>query len=158
DPAQDASNYSISPTVVVIGAQLNETKTQVLVTTLPLAEDIPYTLTVNNVKDSAGNLIDAANKSATFTFQGQAGLDNDLPRVVGAASTGNNGIVVQFSRPMGDSATNPGNYVIVTADVNPEVGALSVTAAAFTGGDRTAVNLTTLSQNEVTYVLTVVNV
>ena len=84
--------------------------------------------------------------------------DNDLPRVVGAASTGNNGVVVQFSRPMGDSATNPANYVIVTADVNPEVGALSVTAAAFTGGDRTAVNLTTLNQNEVTYVRTVVNV
>ena len=159
DAAQDPSNYHLSPAVTVIGAQLNETKTQVLLTTLPLAEGIPYTLTVSNVKDLAGNLIDPAHPSATFTFQGQAGLnDNDLPRVVGAASTGNNGVVVQFSRPMGDSATNPGAYVIVTADVNPEVGALSVTAAAFTGADRTAVNLTTLSQNEVTYVLTVVNV
>jgi hypothetical protein len=159
NPAEDASNYSLAPAVTVIGAKLNQSKTQVLLTTLPLAEGIPFTLTVANVKDLAGNLIDPAHHSATFTFQGQAGLnDSDLPRVVGAASTGNNGIVVQFSRPMGDSATNPANYVIVTADVNPEVGALSVTAAAFTGADRTAVNLTTLSQNEVTYVLTVVNV
>jgi Bacterial TSP3 repeat len=157
--AEDASNYSLSPAVTVIGAQLNEAQTQVLLTTLPLAEGVPYSLTVNNVKDLAGNLIDPANQTTTFTFQGQAGLnENDLPRVVGAASTSNTGIVVQFSRPMGDSATNPANYVIVTTDVNPEVGALTVTAAAFTGADRTAVNLTTLSQNEVTYTLTVVNV
>jgi hypothetical protein len=159
NPAEDASNYSLSPAVTVIGAQLNESQTQVLLTTLPLAEGVPYTLTVNNVKDLAGNLIDPANQTTTFTFQGQAGLnDSDLPRVVGAASTGNNGVVVQFSRPMGDSATNSANYVIVTTDVNPEVGALTVTTAAFTGADRTAVNLTTLSQNEVTYTLTVVNV
>ena len=77
---------------------------------------------------------------------------------MGAASTGNNGIIVQYSRPMGDSAINPGNYVIVQADVNPEVGFLTVTGAAFTGPDRTAVALTTLSQNEVTYDITAVNV
>jgi hypothetical protein len=59
---------------------------------------------------------------------------------------------------MGDSATNPGSYVVVQADVNPEVGFLTITGAAFTGPDRTAVALTTLSQNEVTYDLTAVNV
>jgi hypothetical protein len=68
------------------------------------------------------------------------------------------GVVVQFNRPMGDSATSPGSYVIVQDDVNPEVGYLTVTGADFTGPDRTAVALTTLSQNEVTYDLTVVNV
>ena len=157
--AEDASNYSLSPSVVVIGAQLNEAKTQVLLTTLPLAEGVPYMLTVANVKDLAGNLIDPAHPSATFTFQGQAGLDDkDLPRVVGAASTGNNGVIVQFSRPMGNSAISPGNYVVVQADVNPEVGFLTVTGAAFTGPDRTAVALTTLSQNEVVYDITAVNV
>jgi hypothetical protein len=57
NPAEDASNYSISPTVVVIGAQLNQSKTQVLLTTLPLAEGIPFTLTVANVKDLAGHVI-----------------------------------------------------------------------------------------------------
>ena len=156
--AEDASNYSIVPTVAVIGAQLNEAQTRVRLTTLPLAQGIPYTLTVNNVKDNAGNLIDAANQETTFTFPGQAGLDDDLPRVVGAASTGNRGIIVQFSRPMGDSAETAGNYVIVQANVNPEVGFLSVVSAEFTGSDRTAVALTTRSQNEVTYQVTVVNV
>ena len=157
--AEDASNYSLSPAVTVIGAQLNESQTQVLLTTLPLAEGVPYTLTVNNVKDNAGNLIDPANQSTTFTFQGQAGLDSaNLPRVVGAASTGNTGVLVQFNRPMGDSAITPGHYVVVQANVNPEVGFLTVVSAAFTGTDRTAVALTTLSQNEVTYNLTAVNV
>jgi len=156
--AEDASNYSLSPAVTVIAAQLNDVNTQVLLTTLPLAAGVPYTLAVDNVNDAAGNFIDPVNRSVAFTFQGQAGLDNDLPRVVGAASTGNKGVLVQFNRPMGDSATNPGAYVVVQDDVNPEVGFLTITGAAFTGPDRTAVTLTTLSQNEVTYDLTVVNV
>lgn len=156
--AEDASNYSLAPAVTVIAAQLNDVNTQVLVTTLPLAAGVPYVLTVDHVNDAAGNLIDPLNHSVAFTFQGQAGLDNDLPRVVGAASTGNKGVLVQFNRPMGDSATNPGAYVVVQDDVNPEVGFLTITGAAFAGPDRTAVNLTTLSQNEVTYDLTVVNV
>jgi hypothetical protein len=157
--AEDPSNYMLSPAVTVIGAQLNATRTQVLLTTLPLSEGIPYTLTVANVKDLAGNLIDPAGQMAAFTFQGEAGLsDKDLPRVVGAASTGNTGVIVQFSRPMGDSAIVPGHYVIVHANVNPEVGFLTVTGAAFTGPDRTTVALTTLSQNEVTYNVTAVNV
>ena len=42
--------------------------------------------------------------------------------------------------------------------MNPEVGFLTLTGAEFTGPDRTAVALTTLSQNEVTYNLTAVNV
>jgi len=157
--AEDASNYTIDPAVTVLSAQLNEAQTQVLLTTLPLAKGVPYLLTVASVKDLAGNLIDPLNDSTSFTFLGQAGLDDkDLPRVVGAASTGNTGVVVQYSRPMGDSATNPGSYVVVQDDVNPEVGFLTITGAAFTGPDRTAVALTTLSQNEVTYDLTAVNV
>ncbi len=159
NPAEDASNYSLSPAVTVIGAQLNEAQTQVLLTTLPLAEGVPYALTVANVKDLAGNLIDPANQTTTFTFLGQAGLgDDDLPRVVAAASTGNRSIIVQFSRPMGNSAISPGSYVIVQTNINSEVGFLTVIGAAFTGPDRTAVQLTTLSQNELTYTVTAATV
>ncbi len=59
---------------------------------------------------------------------------------------------------MGDSAETSSNYVIVQESVNPEVGALSVTNAVFLGQDKTAVELTTSPQNELTYVVTAVNV
>ncbi|MGD2109547.1 MAG: hypothetical protein PVI86_09165, partial [Phycisphaerae bacterium] len=110
-----------------------------------------------------------------------------LPRVVGAASLGNTSVLVTFSKPMGDSALEPAHYVIVQENVNPEVGALGVLGNAcefalpqqaiscvqdddcaegscllraphFQREDRTSVVLTTTSQNEVTYRVTVVNV
>jgi hypothetical protein len=67
-------------------------------------------------------------------------------------------IIVQFSKQMSDSVKSPGNYVITQANVNPEAGHLVVTAADFFNGDPYTVKLTTLSQNEVTYRLRVVNV
>jgi hypothetical protein len=82
----------------------------------------------------------------------------DLPRVVGAVSTSNTTVLVSFSSQMGDSATSTQNYVIVQENVNPQAGALVVTAADFSGPDMTAVELTTLSQNELIYRVTVSNV
>jgi hypothetical protein len=80
NPAEDASNYSLAPAVSVVGAQLNESQTQVLLTTLPLAEGIPYVLTVADVTDLAGNLIDPANDADLHVPAGRAD-ENDLPRV-----------------------------------------------------------------------------
>jgi hypothetical protein len=155
----DPLNFTITPDVAVTTAALNEFRTQVKLTTLPLAAGIPYTLHVTSIVDPAGNPIDPGARSCSFTFPGQPGLDeNQLPRVVGAASTGNTGVVVQFSKPMGDSVLVASNYVIVQTNQQPEAGALLVTGAAFTGGDRLSVQLTTRSQNELTYTLTVVNV
>ena len=69
-----------------------------------------------------------------------------------AASTGNTVVVVQFSKPMADNAIDPTHYVIVQENVNPEVGTVGVVSARFNpGSDRSAVELTTRSQNEVTY-------
>jgi hypothetical protein len=82
----------------------------------------------------------------------------ELPRVVGAASTGNTGVTIVFSNPMGDSAEVASNYVIVQENVNAEVGALGIVSAAFLDGDRNAVALTTLPQNEVEYRITAVGV
>ena len=105
------------------------------------------------------NEIDADYSQAVFTFEGQPALTpgTTLPRVVGAISTSNTSVVVVFSKPMGDSALETSNYVIVQVEVNPEVGTLIVSHAEFVGPDRTAVELTTSSQNEVTYQVTVVN-
>jgi hypothetical protein len=82
----------------------------------------------------------------------------DDPRVVAALSTGNKKLVVTFSRAMSNTALDPTNYGIVTANVNPEAGGLVVTAARFTDAARDSVELTTLSQSSVAYTVAVVNV
>ena len=79
------------------------------------------------------------------------------PRVVSALSTGNTKIVVTFSEPVGEGADLPANYNIVTKNVNPEAGSLSVQAVVL-GSDKTRATLTTLSQSEVVYQLTVTNI
>jgi len=84
--------------------------------------------------------------------------DGTCPRVVGAASTGNTTAIVSFSKPMGSSALDPAHYVIAQENVNPEAGALRVLGVRFTRSDCTEVELTTSSQNELTYGLTAVGV
>ncbi|MBI1826018.1 MAG: hypothetical protein HY287_02635 [Planctomycetes bacterium] len=158
--AANPLNFSISPNLTVTDAHLGQFDTQVVLTTSPQLVDVVYTVTVTNVKDKAGNLIDPTHNSATFSYVGGPGaLGADvLPRVAGAASTGNTGVLVTFTKPMGASAENAGNYVIVQENVNPEVGALVVLSAAFLTPQHDAVQLTTTSQNEVTYHLRVINV
>jgi hypothetical protein len=155
----------------VTAAVLSLHRTQVLLTTLPQEEDIVYTVTVTQGQDVAGNAMNPAANTATFTFDpqvtgggegsGAATSGASSPRVVGAISTGNTTILVQFSSPMSVSALEPTNYSIVQENVHPEVGTLGVLptpAPSFLDGRRTAVVLTTLSQNEVRYRVTVVNV
>ena len=158
--AADPVKYSITPDLTVIDARLSRYDTQIVLTTSPQRVDVVYTVTVLDVKDKAGNLIDPASNSATFSYGGgPAGLGADaLPRIVGAASTGNTGILVVFTKPMGPSAEIAGNYVIVQENVNPEVGALAVLSASFVTGQQDAVQLITASQNEVTYNIQVINV
>lgn len=158
--AANPLNFAISPDLTVIDAVLGKFDTQVTLTTSPQFVDVVYTVTVTNVKDKAGNLIDPANDTATFSYEGgPAGLGPDvLPRVAGAASTGNTGVLVTFTKPMGASAEIASNYVIVQQNVNPEVGALGVLSAEFLSPQHDAVLLTTVSQNEVTYLLRAINV
>jgi hypothetical protein len=166
DNAADPINFEITPTLVVTGAVLSLHNAQIVLTTLPQVAGVEYTVQVFNVTDRAtpdGNVIDDSDPSASskkFTFSGEPAVTagNTLPRVVGAASTSNSSVIVTFSKPMGDSAENPGHYIIVQENVNPEAASLGVTDAAFLGDDSTVVELTTLSQNEVTYFLTAVNV
>jgi Bacterial TSP3 repeat len=78
-------------------------------------------------------------------------------RVVSAVATGNTTVLVQFNQPMGDSATEPAHYSIVAA--GQTAARLLVTAPlTFAGPDRTTVQLTTLAQSDVPYVLTVATV
>jgi cysteine-rich repeat protein len=117
-------------------------------------ERAEYTVRVKDATASTtGNLIDPTQSTATFVGNG-----DPLPRVVGANSTSNTTVVVAYSKPMADSATDPSHYTIVQENVYPEAGALAVLEARFVGPDRVAVELTTRPQSEVTYAVTVVNV
>ncbi len=79
------------------------------------------------------------------------------PRVVGAASLSNREIIVAFSEPMSSSAIKPEHYVVVQENVNPEAGFLRVVAAEFYKQNPSTVLLTTSSQSELVYRVTVVN-
>jgi hypothetical protein len=114
--------------------------------------------TTSTLTDVAGTPLPPA--SAEFTGIGPLPESPEFagpPRVVGAASLSNTEVLVSFSEPMADNATRPEHFVIAQEVVNPEAGALLVTAAEFYQGDRTVVKLSTRSQNELTYRVTVVN-
>jgi len=165
---------------------------------------------LRTVTDVAGNPFDDAQPAVKLTFPGVPTLADGaaLPRVVSAASLSNTEVLIAFNKSMGDSALDASNYVIVQANVNPEVGALRLlgdrcdgpsanpgiscdlacpdgscaldteTCAGgtrdgescdcpggactpglrFSGPDRTSVIMDTMSQNEVTYMITAIDV
>ncbi|MFN0096745.1 MAG: hypothetical protein ACKVVT_18460, partial [Dehalococcoidia bacterium] len=132
----------------------------VALTTSPQAGVI-YAITKLEVKNVEGIALTLS--SPSNQFQGNASppagtpADNGAPRVVGAASLNNTQVIVAFSEPMAENAIKPEHYVIVQENVNPESGFLRVSAASFYEGNRSTVLLTTSSQNELTYRVTVVN-
>jgi hypothetical protein len=154
--ASNPASYKI-PGLVVLRAKLSKDRKSVILTTSPQQAAL-YSVTVTGVHTAAGALIDSA--KASMTVVGTAdptAADNTPLRVTGAASTGNRTVLVSFSRAVGDSALSPSAYVLTQANVNPEAGTLRVQGVRFLG-DRRAVELTTDSQNELTYTVTVVNV
>ena len=152
--ATETSRYTANPSLTVKSAVLLSGNTQVQLTTSPMYA-VPYTI-VANVVDAQGRTVNQ--NYNTVSFKGSATVSNERPKVVTAASTGNTSVVVQFSQAMSDNAADASRYVIVQQNVNPEVGYVPVTAAAFVDAERLSVKLTTRSQNEVTYQVTVNNV
>lgn len=83
------TNYAISNSVSVSGASLSGDKKTVTLNTSTLSQDIPYTITVNNVRDQIGNVIDA-NSQIIFYFTPvdvSLGLAAYWPFEEGAGST-----------------------------------------------------------------------
>ncbi|MDQ4068784.1 MAG: hypothetical protein M3203_04820 [Actinomycetota bacterium] len=157
DPASatSAANYTIGPNLSITSVTLQAENKQVVLITSPQYQG-EYSV-VANVKGADGNPANPSFNSATFS--GSRPRDTERPKVVSAASTDNKHVVVQFSKSMADSTADPARFVIVQTVVHPEVGALTVTGAEFVAGtDRKSVQLTTLSQAEVTYQVTVNNV
>ncbi|MFQ5807567.1 MAG: IPT/TIG domain-containing protein, partial [Phycisphaerae bacterium] len=78
------------------------------------------------------------------------------PRLVSAVSTGNLSARVTFSEPVRDGATDTSNYFIVIPDGGHLL--LDQTAAPVLSEDHTVVDLTTLSQADALYRLTVTGI
>jgi hypothetical protein len=154
------TSYSVDNGATVVGATPNDWNTQVRLYVLPMVGGITYSASVHGVEDRAGNVIDPEFDTASFVYTALGGGTGDtiLPRVTGAISTSNRTVVVSYNKPMSDSAMVPSNYFIVQQNQQPEAGYLGVTGARFLDDSRRAVELTTLSQSELTYFLRVVNV
>ncbi|MEK6675681.1 MAG: hypothetical protein AABZ47_08510 [Planctomycetota bacterium] len=157
DNAGDPSKYMIAPGLVVIGAALSEFKTQVTLTTLAQTAGTEYMVTVSNVSDSVGNVIDPNFDMAMFTFAGANANDPAFaklpPRVVGAIATSDTTVVVTFNKPMDDNADVAANYAIT----GPETVFLFVTEA-LRSQDGTQVRLVTSPQADYDYTVHVVGV
>lgn len=119
--ADDVANYVISPGLTVLGATPNEWGTQVNLRILPLTAGVNYTVTVSNVEDRSGNIIDNSFRTANFNIPAD---ETTKPKVVGAAALDCQTILVTFSEPVSDNAGDPSKYslspdaVIVAAQLS----------------------------------------
>jgi murein DD-endopeptidase MepM/ murein hydrolase activator NlpD len=83
---------------------------------------------------------------------------SDLPRMTGAIATDARHVRVSFSESMDNAAANSASYSIAQEGDDLENSRLLITAARFADASRANVELTTLAQDEVRYVVTAVGV
>ena len=139
---QNANNYQISNGIIVISASLNGNK--VTLTTAPHITG-SYVVTVNNVTDIAGNVINPNHNTANYNYSAE---DVTLPQVVSASLTNSTTLVINFSEIL-DLATaqNINNYSINNG--------INVSSAVLSG---TQVTLSTSAHKDGAYTVTVNNV
>ncbi|RLQ21207.1 hypothetical protein DWB85_14095 [Seongchinamella sediminis] len=161
-PEEGAATCNDYASVALAEAQLNEYCTRVALSNEDIPSNALLRLQVTGLTDAAGNLI--LNNGSSFSIPAfsspgdNTGTMPPPPVVVGAISTSNTSIKVVFSQAMDDAAEVAANYVVAQSNVNGEAGSLAITGAAFSGPERSEIVLTTLSQNDVTYQLTVIGV
>lgn len=97
-----------------------------------------------------------AGQSVTVT--GAFIASTDLPRVTGAIATDTQHVKVSFSESMNASAVDPASYSITQEGDDLENSRLIITAARFLDSAGATVELTTLAQDEVRYIVTAVGV
>ena len=143
----------------VVAAEMDASGAGVVLTTAT-QDDATYVLTVDRYGINGvinGLPLDPTSARSTFTGISQGSGTALAPRVVSAASIDNTRVKVTFNKPMGPGAEEATNYAIVQENINPEAGSLGVVAAEFSDASQSAVVLTTRSQNELTYRVTVVD-
>lgn len=156
--AASPTHFTVSPNLVITNVELALWETQVVLHTAPMLEGVEYAVTAGGgVRDRARIALDPGASTATFSAPALSD-SQERPRVVGAVSTSNTTVLVRFSRPMNDEAIVASNYSIVQENLQAEAGALLVTGARFLSANAYSVELTTRSQNELTYRVRVSNV
>lgn len=147
------SGQHLKVETAVLGASADT----VVLTTEPQSDEY-YDLELTGVTSQVSGLpLLMAASDRTFLGTSRQSAMAEPPSVVSAASLDNTRVLVAFNKPMSDQTPIPGNFSIVQANVNSEAGALLVVSARFASADRQAVELTTRSQNELTYEVTVTN-
>lgn len=136
----DAANYVITgDTVITTVSVVRDNPTQVTVECSELLDLGNYTITVSNVEDLAGNVIDPAHDDANFTGIGVP------PQVIGATAPSAAAIKVEFDSDMMDTAqlktasryniTGPTTITPTGVTVvDPDVVRLAFTGEMHTGG------------------------
>jgi len=140
--AQNVNNYSINNGINVISANISGS-----VVTLSTSEHAvgPYTVTVNNVTDLAGNVINPNYNTASYNYTPP---DVTPPDLLDAALNNSTTLVLTFSEQLNtSSAQNINNYSINNG--------ISVTAATLSGSQ---VTLTTSAHTTGSYIVAVNNV
>ncbi len=107
--AQNTGNYSITNGITVSGAVLSSDGKKVTLTTSAHTSGQSYVVTVNNVKDLAGNVVNPNANTAGYSFFN----DTTPPELVGASLSDTTNVVVVFSEEMDSiSIGNKNNYSI----------------------------------------------
>ncbi|WP_146531615.1 dockerin type I domain-containing protein [Novipirellula artificiosorum] len=144
--AIDPENYEVmgddGQPIAVLGAQFGEGESVVQLQTAPQSSSTGYTVNVQNVADTTGQIV---------LFEGRKLTGNPKGAVVSVAATSPRHVVVVFNEPMADNALAPQHYDIRNASGE----ALLVTDAQFDGPLGMVVVLTTATQSNTPYKLTV---
>lgn len=143
--------------------EVEASPSQALLTTAPQQSDVEYTVSVAGVTDVQENPLDPDPGTATFmgvSVRGPVDGDAVPPRVSNVASTSPTTVLVTFSEPVLDGATETEHYRMHARLLASELerqATLDVREATLQAG-RTAVELTTRTQSDIEYTLEVVNV
>lgn len=142
--ATNASNYSISGGLKVTALQLSSDKRQVTLTTSTQSENTKYWLTVKNVKDLAGNVMDTR---SDLSFVGSS--DATKPTIVESEFKVNAdaSLTIKFSEKVNrDIAVQTGRY---------SINGLTIISASLDNEGRTVTLRTSAQQDKTVYSLTV---
>ncbi|WP_158560720.1 Ig-like domain-containing protein [Paenibacillus contaminans] len=151
EQAENVANYVIDNNLTVTSASLNadDLKTVTLKTTVPVVGQL-YKMTVKNVADKSGNVMDAADKF----FSGM--VDTAGPTIVSATTdpVTNNQVVIKFNEKLNkDLAQDPTNYSVdgdlkyptkAVYDESTGVGIVTLTTASQTSGKLYTVTINNL--------------
>lgn len=140
------ANYAIDNSLQVLKAEFKaDSVTNVILTTSSQSQGTIYKVTVTNVADLAGNIINADNDEATFGGQPK---DETKPTLQTAVATGNTTVELTFSEEL--------EKVLAETITNYTIEGLQVLKAELSG---VKVTLTTASQTQGTvYKVVVTNV